>query len=152
MRSIRLDVFDMVTAQPYAVFMMQKKPTITREIISWGALIVFSFSTIFLMFLLLTNLPNPIPIIILFIGYGIFAYIFRAQKAKLLSLSLFLAGTIWLMVGMMDTKTVSLKCSPDLIKTPENRNMEAVDLETKNFDSCLKSITFLDNVKYGLLQ
>lgn len=107
---------------------------------------------LFITFVLLTNVPNPASIVFLIVVYTVQAYYFRASKIKIVSLLVLFISTLWLLVSVMDTSAISMKCAPELRKDPNERIAEIVLEETKNFDSCLNSLTIWDKVVYGLLK
>lgn len=134
------------------MFYMQTSIHKSSNFLVWMFLIIINIFSAIVVVLFLTNIPNPYPLFLLLAFYALQAYYFMASKTKLLTLAGFLSLTVWLMVSVMDTNVVSLKCSPEIRKPVENRDATKVQKETKNFDSCLNSITFTDNIVYGLLK
>ena len=62
----------------------------------------------------------------------------------------FLLFLFW-QLSTMGTTTISKKCAVETNKPPEIRDIAKIEEESKNFDSCLKSITFWEKLYYGLL-
>lgn len=59
---------------------------------------------------------------------------------------------IFLAAEFFTTRAVSLKCASELNKMPpETRDLVVIEKEKQNFDACMKSFSWFDKIRYGLL-
>lgn len=130
---------------------MSRKAINGKHFLAWALFIFLNFFALIAgVFVLLTNIPNPYPFFIILLFFGCEVYYFRTSIPKVLLSLIFLVLTVWLMIDTNGAIAVGLKCSPELRKPFETRDVAKIQLETANFDSC--SLSSLDYFVYGLLK
>lgn len=102
--------------------------------------------------ILLTNIPNPLPLVFVVVLYlGQIVY-FRKSILKIVALFILFIFTFHLMIPTMDTNAITMKCASETNKPYDNRDLAKIQKETENFEACLDTITFTDYIVFGLLK
>jgi hypothetical protein len=132
---------------------MQKNVQKLNNMFLWILLVLLNFFAAIIFVLLLTNIPNPLPLLLVLLFYAAEAYYFKNSKAKLLVATISMILTIWLLVDTNGTIAVGQKCSPELNKIPlESRDSIKTQQEEENFEDCSNSMTLVDYLNYGLIK
>ena len=76
--------------------------------------------------MLLSDIPNPTPLLATLILFGIIIYYFRPSTLKIVLAVISLFVTLWLMIGINDTATVGRKCASETNKPFESRDIAKI--------------------------